>query len=65
MTVRYFYALTEQGFVYAGRTFGYDFDDAAEGDARRAFLSTAGTPRRVALSAVRSTGIRRTRSLRA
>ena len=32
MTVRYFYALTEQGFVYAGRTFGYDFDDAAEGD---------------------------------
>ena len=32
MTVRYFYALTEQGFVYAGRTVGYDFDDAAEGD---------------------------------
>ena len=32
MTVCYFYALTEQGFVYAGRTFGYDFDDAAEGD---------------------------------
>lgn len=29
MTVRYFYALTEQGFVYAGRTF---VDDAAEGD---------------------------------
>ena len=26
MTVRYFYALTEQGFVYAGRTVGYDFD---------------------------------------
>ena len=32
MTVCDFYALTEQGFVYAGRTFGYDFDDAAEGD---------------------------------
>ena len=32
MTVRYFYALTEQGFVYVGRAFGYDFDDAAEGD---------------------------------
>ena len=32
MTVRYFYALTEQGFVYAGEVFGYDFDDAAEGD---------------------------------
>ena len=32
MTVCDFYALTEQGFVYAGRTVGYDFDDAAEGD---------------------------------
>ncbi len=32
MTVCYFYALTEQGFVYVGRAFGYDFDDAAEGD---------------------------------
>ena len=32
MTVCDFYALTEQGFVHAGRTFGYDFDDAAEGD---------------------------------
>ena len=32
MTVCDFYALTEQGFVYAGRAFGYDFDDAAEGD---------------------------------
>ena len=32
MTVCDFYALTEQGFVYAGRIFGYDFDDAAEGD---------------------------------
>ena len=32
MTVCDFYALTEQGFVYAGRTFGNDFDDAAEGD---------------------------------
>ena len=31
MTVCDFYALTEQGFVYAGRTFGYDFDDAADG----------------------------------
>ena len=25
MTVCYFYALTEQGFVYVGRAFGYDF----------------------------------------
>lgn len=88
MTVCDFYALTEQGFVYAGRTVGYDFGDAAEGDgacrlisretgaanslraaplatACRVFLSTVGTPRRGALSAVRSTGIRRTRSLRA
>ena len=32
MTVCDFYALTEQGFVYVGRAFGYDFDDAAEGD---------------------------------
>ena len=32
MTVRYFYALTEQGFVYAGEAFGYDFDDTAWGD---------------------------------
>ena len=32
MTVCYFYALMEQGFVYVGRAFGYDFDDAAEGD---------------------------------
>lgn len=32
MTVCDFYALTEQGFVHVGRTFGYDFDDAAEGD---------------------------------
>lgn len=32
MTVCYFYALTEQGFVYVGRAFGYDVDDAAEGD---------------------------------
>lgn len=32
MTVCDFYALTEQGFVDVGRTFGYDFDDAAEGD---------------------------------
>ena len=27
MTVRYFYALTEQGFVYAGKAFGYGFDN--------------------------------------
>ena len=85
MTVCDFYALTEQGFVYAGRTAGYDFDDAtARGrlisremgaanslraaplaTACRVFLSTVGTPRRGALSAVRSTGIRRTCSLRA
>ena len=32
MTVRYFYALTEQGFVYAGEAFGHDFDDTAWGD---------------------------------
>ena len=32
MTVCDFYALTEQGFVYVGRAFGYGFDDAAEGD---------------------------------
>ena len=32
MTVCDFYALTEQGFVYVGRAFGYDFDDAAESD---------------------------------
>ncbi len=32
MTVCDFYALTEQGFVYVGRVFGYSFDDAAEGD---------------------------------
>ena len=32
MTVCDFYALTEQGFVHVGRTFGYDFEDAAEGD---------------------------------
>ena len=32
MTACSFYALTEQGFVYAGRAFGYGFDDAAEGD---------------------------------
>ncbi len=32
MTICDFYALTEQGFVYAGRAFGYGFDDAAEGD---------------------------------
>ena len=32
MTVCDFYALTEQGFVYVGRVFGYDFDDTAEGD---------------------------------
>ena len=32
MTVCCFYALTEQGFVHVGRAFGYDFDDAAEGD---------------------------------
>ena len=32
MTVCDFYALTEQGFVYVGRAFGYDFDDAVEGD---------------------------------
>ena len=32
MTVCYFYALTEQGFVYAGEAFGYDFDDTAWGD---------------------------------
>ena len=29
MTVCDFYALTEQGFVYVGRAFGYDFDDTA------------------------------------
>ena len=32
MEVRYFYALTEQGFVYAGEAFGYGFDDTAWGD---------------------------------
>ena len=32
MTVRYFYALTEQGFVYAGEAFGYGFDDTEWGD---------------------------------
>ena len=32
MTVCDFYALTEQGFVFMGRAFGYGFDDAAEGD---------------------------------
>ena len=32
MTVCDFYALTEQGFVFVGRAFGYGFDDAAEGD---------------------------------
>ena len=32
MTFCCFYALTEHGFVHVGRTFGYDFDDAAEGD---------------------------------
>ena len=32
MTVCYFYALTEQDFVYVGRAFGYGFDNAAEGD---------------------------------
>ena len=32
MEVRYFYALAEQGFVYAGEAFGYDFDDTAWGD---------------------------------
>ncbi len=32
MTFRYFYVLTEQGFVYAGEAFGYDFDDTAWGD---------------------------------
>ena len=32
MTFCCFYALTEQGFVYVGRAFGYDFDDAAESD---------------------------------
>ena len=86
MTVCDFYALTEQGFVYAGEAFGHGFDDTEWGDGRlisremgaanslraaplatacRVFLSTVGTPRRGALSAVRSTGIRRTRSLRA
>lgn len=32
MTVRYFYALTEQGFVYAGEAFGLGFDDTEWGD---------------------------------
>ena len=32
MTVRYFYALTEQGFVYAGEAFGHGFDDTEWGD---------------------------------
>ena len=32
MTVRYFYALTEPGFVYAGEAFGYGFDDAGGGE---------------------------------
>ena len=32
MTVRYFYALTEQCFVYAGEAFGYGFDDTEWGD---------------------------------
>ena len=32
MTVRYFYALTEQGFVYAGEAFGYGFDNTEWGD---------------------------------
>ena len=32
MTVRYFYALTGQGFVYAGEAFGYGFDDTEWGD---------------------------------
>lgn len=88
MTVCDFYALTEQGFVYVGRAFGYDFDDAAEGDGawpldltgdgrselitRSTFgdgmscvLSTAGTVRRAFRREAVSTGIRRTRSLRA
>ena len=32
MTVRYFYALTEQGFVYAGEAFGHGFDDTEWSD---------------------------------
>ena len=32
MEFRYYYALTEQGFVYGGEVFGYDFDDMAWGD---------------------------------
>lgn len=32
MTVCYFYALTEQGFVYAGEAFGHGFDDTEWGD---------------------------------
>jgi len=32
MTVRYFYALMEQGFVYAGEAFGHGFDDTEWGD---------------------------------
>ena len=45
MTVRYFYALTEQGFVYAGEAFGLGFDDTEWGDGRSELVtrSTFGT----------------------